>query len=132
MVLLKFMAKGRWHIGVLALALVLAQSIGLIHGIAHAPLLQAPVAGVPMAVHAAPAQGAADSFFDRLFGEHQDQNGNAQCHLFDQSNHLDGLCAVAQVALPTLFATALPVAFAGLFQVRWLAAFHARGPPSFH
>lgn len=131
MALLKFMAqywvKGRWHIGVLALALVLAQSIGLIHGIAHAPLLT----GSQQSAYAEQASDATDSFVERLFGDHQDQNGNAKCHLFDQSNHLDGLCDVSVVVLPTHFATAIPVAFAGLFTVRWLAAFHARGPPSF-
>lgn len=122
MALLKFMARGKWHIAVLALALVLAQSIGLIHGIAHAPLLtQSQVES---------AGDTPDSFAERLFGDHHDQNGNAKCHLFDQSNHLDGLCDVFAVALPTHFATAVPVAFAGLITVRWLAAFNARGPPS--
>jgi hypothetical protein len=127
MALLKFMAqyrvKGRWHIGVLALALVLAQSIGLIHGIAHAPLLAN--------AYAEQVGDAPDSFVERLFGDHHDQNGNAKCHLFDQSNHLDGACDVSSVALPTHLATVVPVAFTGLSAVRWLAAFHARGPPFF-
>lgn len=130
MALLKFMAKfrakGRWHIAVLALALVLAQSIGLIHGIAHAPLLT----GSQLSAHAEQASDAADSFVERLFGDDHDQNGNAKCHLFDQSNHLDGLCNVSAVALPTHFAAVIPVAYTGLSAVRWLAAFHARGPPS--
>ena len=123
MALLKFMARGKWHFGVLALALVLAQSIGLIHGIAHAPLLAN--------THADQASGTPDSFVERLFGDHHDQNGNAKCHLFDQCNHLDGVSHVHAVVLPTQFAAVLPVAFSGLFTVRWLAAFHARGPPSF-
>lgn len=127
MALLKFMARGRWHIAVLALALVLAQSIGLIHGIAHAPLLQQSFANT----HVEQTGDAPDSFVERLFGDHHDQNGNAKCHLFDQSNHLDGLCDVSAVVLPTHFATVAPVAFTGLSAVRWLAAFHARGPPSF-
>ena len=119
----KFRAKGRWHLGVLALALVLAQSVGLIHGIAHASLLAN--------AYAQPAGDAPDSFVERLFGDHRDQNRNAKCHLFDQSNHLDGLCDVSNLALPTHLATVIPVAFTGLFAARWLAAFHARGPPSF-
>lgn len=120
------MAKGRWHIGVLALALVLAQSIGLIHGIAHAPLLTQTQIQQTEQVGDAP-----DTFVERLFGDHHDQNGNATCHLFDQSNHLDGLCNVPSVALPTLLATFTVVAFAGLFTARRLAPFQARGPPSF-
>lgn len=126
MVLLKFMAKGKWHIGVLALALVLAQSIGLIHRIAHAPLLTND--------HAQRVVDAPDSLVELLFVDHHDGNGNgngnAKCHLFDQSNHLDGLCDISAVVLPTQFAAAIPAAFAGLFTVRWLAAFHARGPPA--
>jgi hypothetical protein len=122
--LLQYMARGKWHIGVLALALVLAQSIGLIHGIAHAPLLTNNV-------FADQAGDASSSFVEQLFGDHQDQSGNAKCHLFDQSNHLDGLCNVSAVVLPTHFATATPIAFTGLSAARWLAALHARGPPFF-
>ena len=128
MALLKFMAhyrvKGKWHIGVLALALVLAQSIGLIHGIAHAPLLT-------NSAYAEQAGDPPDSFVERLFGDHHDQNGNATCHLFDQSNHLDGLSDVHAVVLPTVQASIVAVAFSGPFTVRRLAPFHARGPPSF-
>ena len=109
--------------GVLALALVLAQSIGLVHGIAHAPLLTH--------AQAEQASGAPDSFVERLFGDHHDQNGNATCHLFDQSNHLDGLCDVPSVALPTPIAGFIAIACAGLFTARRLAPFQARGPPSF-
>ena len=117
------MARGRWHIGVLGLALVLAQSIGLIHGIAHAPLLTL--------THAVQASEAPDSFVEHLFGDHQDQDGNAKCRLFDQSNHLDGLCDISAVVLPTHFARAIPVAFTGRSTVPWFATFNARGPPSF-
>ncbi|MBC7919441.1 MAG: hypothetical protein H7Y28_16680 [Rhodoferax sp.] len=106
----------------LVLALVLAQSIGLIHGIAHAPLLSN--------THVEHAGDAPNSFAERLFGDHQDQNGNVKCHLFDQCNHLDGLCDVHSVLLPTQLVTVIAVAFTGLFAVRWLTAFHARGPPS--
>ena len=120
------MAKGKWRVGVLALALVLAQSIGVLHGIAHAPLL----------THTAVAQAASDvpaSLVERLFGDHHDGNGhlNAQCRLFDQCNHLDGLSDVPQVALPTALTSFIPFVFTGLLTVRMLAPFRARGPPTF-
>lgn len=120
---LKFMAKGRWHIGVLGLTLVLAQSIGLIHGIAHAPLLTQ--------THAEHASDAPHSFVEHLFGDHQDQDGNAKCRLFDQSKHLDGRYDISAVVLPTHLAAAIPAGFTGLTNIPWFATFHARGPPTF-
>lgn len=120
---LKFMARNRWHIGVLALALVLAQSIGLTHGIAHAPLLNDGLV--------AQAEFAPDNFVERLFGDHHDEDGSTQCRLFDQSNHLDGLTNVHALPLPTHLATIAVAAYAGLISVRWLAPFQARGPPFF-
>ncbi len=135
MVLLKTLTNSRWHFGVLALAwaLVFAQSIALVHGITHAPILY----GDQSAQGADPEHHATASAVERLFGDHQSHghdhgdSGKVRCQLLDQNSHLDGLCSVHAVALPTQFVTLPPVAFAGLFTVRWLAAFHARGPPAF-
>jgi hypothetical protein len=133
MVLFQTLPKNRLHVGALvfAWALVFAQSIALVHGITHAPALY----GGHWTQGVEPEHHATASPLERLFGNHQDHShdhdgsGKARCQLLDQNSHLDGLCSVHAVALPTHFATLPPVAFAGLFTVRWLAAFHARGPP---
>ena len=127
------MVKGRRYLSVLALAgaLVFAQGIALVHGITHAPVLY----GDQSALGVEPEHHPTASPIERLFGDHQDHDhdsdGKVRCQLFDQNSHLDGLCSVHAVALPTHFSTLPPVAFAGLFTVRWLAAFNARGPPAF-
>jgi hypothetical protein len=125
MAFLHFMARGRWHILVLAAALVLSQGIALIHGIAHAPLTSAS----GQLVHADNSELGHETFADHLFGNHHDQEGNSLCHLFDQSYQPDGLCGVHTVALPAQFAAEPPVALAGLSAALWLAAFNARAPP---
>ena len=122
----RFMAGARWHLIVLALALVLAQGIALVHGVAHAPLPR----GSAQLLQAGLPEHSQESFAEHLFGDHHDQDGNSICHLFDQSYQPDTLCGVHTVALPTPFAANLLVAIAGLNVARWLVAFHARGPPS--
>lgn len=120
---LRLIAGGKWRAGTLALALVLAQSIAVLHGIAHASLLS----------HNPAAEAASESahgFVERLFGDHHDHDGNAKCRLFDQCNHLDGLSDVPLVALPTPLSHVVPLLVTGLLTARMLAPFQARGPPS--
>ena len=115
-------------VAVLALVLLLSQSLGLLHGIVHGPLsatgAAASVAKIADAV-VEPEQGA-DSFFTRPFSGH---NGGSDCRLFDQSSHFDAMPGLPVLALPlVLFPFVLPV-FPGLALARWHALFQARGPP---
>jgi hypothetical protein len=126
---------------VLALALLLASTLGLVHGNLHAPGLQhleATLAHPAVAV-AAQADGpaaAADEagptplhgWLLKLFDHHDGQ----QCRLYDQ---LNGGCAplgVPLVAVPVALPTAIFLYFLGQPPVWPPALFEARGPPSNH
>jgi hypothetical protein len=94
----------------LALALLLGQTLGLVHAVAHggAP---AVVAGQPLG---------------HLFDDHDDVS---DCRLFDQASHAD-LAPAWALALPVLqlFAVWIPCPL-GPVLPRQGAPFEARGPP---
>ena len=116
-------------VAVLALVLLLSQSLGLLHGIVHGPLsatgAAASVAKVADAV-VEPEQGA-DSFFTRPFSGH---NGGSDCRLFDQSSHFDAMPGLPVLALPQVLPPFVFSVLPGLALARWHALFQARGPPS--
>lgn len=122
-------------LGVLALVLLLSQTLGLLHGIVHAPSMAtgptAQVAHVPNAaeVVAEPAPGA-DPYFSRLFRGHSNQDGDPACCLYDQSSHFDALPGVPVLALPLVLPPFVFSVLLGLAVARWHALFQARGPPS--
>ena len=99
--------------GLLAVALLLGQTLGLVHTVVHggAP---AVVAGQPL---------------EHLFDDHDDASG---CRLFDQASHADLAPALALV-LPVLqlFAVWIPCSL-GPVLPRQGAPFEARGPPARH
>ena len=107
---------------VVLLALALAQTLGAMHRIVHAPLsTHVLVAG------AAQPAGTGPDWMQALFAGH----GHAQdCGLYDQLSHADllGVDAVV-VALPTLPEAHDPAQPASHIAAQ-AAGFLARGPPS--
>ncbi|RYY93067.1 MAG: hypothetical protein EOO24_27610 [Comamonadaceae bacterium] len=104
-------------------ALVLAQWLGLVHGIKHVRL------AVPAAVAAAAApQAASASGLDGLFSGHE----GVTCRLLDQLGHADALPCVPLQLAPAV----LPVFLAPVVTSRLLVAlatgFRARAPPLLH
>ena len=96
--------------GLLAVALLLGQALGLVHGVVHG--------GAPTVASAQP--------LEHLFDEHDDASS---CRLFDQASHADLAPALALV-LPVLplFAAWVPCPV-GPVLPRQGAPFEARGPP---
>ena len=113
----------------LAGALLLAQTLGFIHGVVHAkPHDVVHERHLPLHHHADHAGHAhpADTWFESLFSSH---DGNADCRLFDQASQGDAAPALAQFGLPSLPPSAAVAIFQGEALARWAALFDARGPP---
>ena len=104
-------------------ALLAAQMLGLIHGVAHSPV-QAPA-------HLAHAgqdhHGHSHGLIDTLFAGHA---GDADCRLYDQLSHSDTVADVPTVILPLLLPATLFAYFQGEAVARHAALFEARAPPS--
>jgi hypothetical protein len=114
--------------GGLALVLLLSQTLGLLHGIAHGPAQpgEAPVA----VAFAPPAAGhAADSFLNHLFSGHAHHESDPDCRLYDQSGHVDAMPGLPVLVLPLVLAPFVFSVLSGLAVARWHALFQARGPP---
>lgn len=119
-------SNGRWLLQwLLPLALLVVASIGQWHAVAHAPQLVHPAGGVVA------SSGAPGDLLGRLFGSHDDDDGQVECRLFDQSSHLDVLTGIASVALPPPSVVAWGIVAFQLVFPRWFAPFLARAPPPF-
>ncbi len=105
----------------LVLALLVAQTLGLVHGVAHSPVQQV--------AHAAAAQhdDAAHGLIDTLFSGH---GSDAECRLYDQLSHGDTVACVPSVSLPLQLPATLFAYFQGEAVARHAALFEARAPPS--
>jgi hypothetical protein len=103
-------------------ALLLAQAIGLAHGIAH-PHSRG---GLPSATAAITVADGASSWAG---GMHDD--GSAQCRLLDQLSHADALTPALSLpsAPPSVQTSAAPLRVAQCARVA--PAYLARGPPTF-
>lgn len=110
----------------LALALLLPQMLGLLHGVAHEH--GHGYDGARPAPHAHADHGhARTSSLASLFTSHDD--GSPDCRLYDQASH-DGLVTtVAALSLPLTTPGTGVALFAGDALARWAAQFDARGPP---
>ena len=104
----------------LVLALLLAQTLGFVHRIAHGSLGSKAVAS-------AVAQERSEARVAKLFQHSED---DATCRLFDQCSSFDALNGVPAVVLPMVLPTFVLLFFEGEFLARWVALFDARGPPS--
>ena len=112
---------------VLAVALVLLQTVGALHRITH-------VASAGSGTHHAAvigkshADGAANGWLDRLFAGHS-PNGH-DCDAFDQASHGDLAGGFASLDVPAVAPAVVPVpAHAGWHIAAQARGFLARGPP---
>jgi hypothetical protein len=109
----------------LALALVAAQSLGMLHRIVHAPGLEAKHA---QAVEHDDADcDRAQGWLAALFSGHDD--GDDGCRLLAALTH-DGMPLTHAAAVFLLAPAFLVKALHGDFVARWAALFDARGPPA--
>jgi hypothetical protein len=115
---------------VLVLAVLLAQSVGVLHGVVHAPGMHGHDSHAHRDAHGHHADPASDapSVFERLFA-HEDEG--ADCRNYDQLSHGDVLTGLAVVVLPLVLSPFVLSVLSGLATARWHALFQARGPPSF-
>lgn len=120
----------------LAAALCLASTLGLLHRTVHLPGVPhatAISAGTVAADRAATtthghAHGGALHGLLALFGGHDD--GDLQCRLYDQLSHGSALPSVALLVLPVVLPTAVFDFMQGEALARWVLLFDARGPPA--
>lgn len=120
----------------LAFVLLLSQTLGLLHGIVHAPSIVTghAVYGAHEVTHephaTALAGPDAGGFLTRLFSGHSTDEAVPDCRLYDQSSHFDGMAGLPVLALPLVLAPFVFSVLTGLAVARWHALFQARGPPS--
>ena len=105
----------------LVLALLVVQTLGLVHGVAHSPVQH--VAHVASAQH----DDHAHSLIDILFAGH---GTDADSRLSDQLSHGDTAACVPAISLPVLLPATLFAYFQGEAVARHAALFEARAPPS--
>ncbi len=112
----------------LTLALLFAQTLGLMHGTMHG---QGSSAGAVSAAGIAKAGAghrdvAGHGLVASLFASHA---SDADCRLYDQASHGSAALHVASLALPVLLPSLAVAIFEGEALARWAALFDARGPP---
>jgi hypothetical protein len=103
------------------LAFVLAQALGLMHRIVHAPLLGQGF------VHAAAEAQVDVSWVKALFAGHDSERG---CDLYDQSSHADLACGDTLVLALQGPSTGTMHLHPGWQLAAQAAGFLARGPPA--
>ena len=111
-----------------ALAMLLAQSLGLLHR-ATAPVPQVHTHATQAHTHASAhdhAHGHEGDFLGKLFAGHA---SDADCQIFDQLSSSDAASALLAVGLSLALTSALCTLPQGLASARWHAQFQARGPP---
>jgi len=112
----------------LALALVLAPTLGHLHRTVHGPhteLAHEWAAGQAHADHDDHA-GHDHGWIAGLFTAHDD---DSTCRLFDQLTHSDALASLPALALPLVLTPFLFRRLDGIARARWATLFDARGPP---
>jgi hypothetical protein len=126
----------------LALVLLLAQTLGLLHGLVHPDTKEAGhgAAHGPGLAHvaenrhvpAAAAQGESvehdpgHNYLSWLFAGH---HTDTDCRAYDLLCHFDAIADFASPALALVLQSFVLVLLAGLATARWHALFQARGPP---
>ena len=110
----------------LACAMLLAQTLGFMHGVVHGPHM-ATSSNVQVTLQSADeACESSANWVDNLFSSHQ---GDNDCRLFDQASHGSAAPQLAALALPVLLPPIAVAIFQGEALARWAALFDARGPP---
>ena len=111
---------------VLACTLLLAQTLGLMHGVVHVPSAHVHSSG-----HEHDHADAADAdhgtgWLASLFSLH---DGDSDCRLFDQASHGSTVPALVAVVFPMVLSSFVFDISRGETLARWAALFDARGPP---
>ena len=115
---------------VLACTLLLAQTLGLMHGVVHVPQAHVHSSGHHHD-HEHNHADAADAdhgagWLESLFSLH---DGDSDCRLFDQASHGSTVPALVAVVLPMVLSSFVFDISRGETLARWAALFDARGPP---
>ncbi|MDW5442864.1 hypothetical protein R6254_10055 [Polaromonas sp. SM01] len=110
--------------GYLALVLLLAPMLGLMHGLVHGVGGAYPTAQVQLVE--ADGQAYHHGWLDDLFSAHSNAS---DCRVFDQLSHSDGVPALPLLALPMVLSSFVFHFLEGEVLARWAALFEARGPP---
>ena len=124
-------APGLW--AWLLTAMVLAQTLGFMHNIVHAPAAQHGGqtcllhTEVHTEVHAGAQERAANAWLADLFAAHDDES---DCRLYDQFSHGDCMPAVPLLCLPTQVLPDFLQMFLASSPSTPDALVQARGPPS--
>ncbi|WP_431095585.1 hypothetical protein [Polaromonas aquatica] len=124
----------------LAATLLLAQLLGLMHGVVHVPQahLDSPVDHEFASAHASHDHGDHDhsatvqdehgsGWLESLFSSHGD---DSDCRLFDQASHGQAAPVLPMLSLPLVLSSVAFDISRGEALARWAALFDARGPPS--
>lgn len=129
-------APGRLRGGSFAWSLVLglmllAQTLGLVHGVAHNPQAGSGHEAELRHVHDADADpDPAEGWLGKLFASHEE--GGDPCRVFDHQGHSVLMTTVAALALPSVLHAFVPIEGAGCRLAASAAPFGARGPPFPH
>ena len=110
--------------GYLALVLLLAPMLGLMHGLVHGVDGAHPTAQVQQLE--ADGQTHHHGWLDDLFSAHSNAS---DCRVFDQLSHSDVVPALPLLALPMVLSSFVFHLLEGEVLARWAALFEARGPP---
>lgn len=119
-------------IWLLVMALVLSQTLGLVHAVVHSPvhgsggaaasgLLDKSQGKVGKALQA-PDKG----WIASLFPSH---TSSSDCRIYDQAGHGSAALHVVSLALLVVLPSIAVAIFQGQALARWAALFDARGPP---
>ncbi len=131
----------RWGfapVWLLVAALLLAQLLGLMHGVVHGPQAhlhdRTAVAHFAQVHHdhgdsAAVHDEREDSWLASLFSSH---GGDSDCRLFDQASHGHAAPVLPMLSLPLVLCGVTFDISRGEALARWAALFDARGPPLSH
>jgi hypothetical protein len=131
--------RGFARVWLLAAALLLAQVLGLMHGVVHGPQahLHSHVHHEPASTHvshdddhdhdhSATAQDEHGGWLASLFSSHGD---DSDCRLFDQASQGHAAPVLPMLSLPLVLCTVAFDLSRGEALARWAALFDARGPP---
>ena len=117
-----------------SLALLAAQTLGLLHGMLHSPAVATAAYASSAKPHTPrvdeginPDRSSSVSFYTHLFSGH---GGDADCRAYDQLSHFDAAPGIVAMVLPLVLTPVLLSTLTGLATARWHALFQARGPPS--
>jgi hypothetical protein len=119
-------AASPWFWAWLVAAMFLAQSLGLTHNVLHNAVPQGvhAWASLPAGTH----EDADSSWLARLFPGHDNA---ADCRLYDQVSHSDGIPMAALLQFPVVHPPALTQVIQVLAPAKPTIRVQARGPPSF-